>query len=147
MNQEGPYKADHLPYMNSERMIMGTSPGKSYWLGKEGKRNFLFVCAMNKYRSRTAETIYKGNKNIEVKSAGTSKDCNNPVTEDLIQWADIIFVMERKHGRILYKRFPMAVDRKLMVCLNIFDCYDYMEPALIKVLKNKVTKCYQTYFL
>ena len=35
--------------------------------------------------------------NIEVSSAGLNNDAINPVTPELIEWADIIFVMENIH--------------------------------------------------
>jgi predicted protein tyrosine phosphatase len=57
------------------------------------------------------------------------------VNKGHIGWADIIFVMEKQHGRILRQRFGEALDGKTVICLRIPDVYHYMEPALIDELK------------
>jgi predicted protein tyrosine phosphatase len=56
--------------------------------------NILFVCSRNQWRSRTAETIFKDHQGHNVRSAGTEKDARVKVSEKLIHWADLIFVME-----------------------------------------------------
>jgi predicted protein tyrosine phosphatase len=58
--------------------------------------NYLFVCSQNRLRSPTAEHIFTGHSGIEVSSAGTNNDAENPLTPELIEWADTIFVMERR---------------------------------------------------
>ena len=67
--------------------------------------NILFVCSRNKWRSRTAETIFKNNQKHNVKSAGTENDARIKVTEKLISWSDLIFVMEKKHRERLKEKF------------------------------------------
>lgn len=53
--------------------------------------NILSVCSRNKWRSRTAETIFANIQNHEIKSAGTEKDARIKVTEKLLSWADLIW--------------------------------------------------------
>jgi len=67
--------------------------------------NILFVCSRNKWRSRTAETIFKNSLNHSVKSAGTENDARIKVTEKLINWSDLIFVMEKRHRERLKEKF------------------------------------------
>ena len=38
------------------------------------------------------------------------------VNEGHIGWADTIFVMEKKHARILREKFGEALDRKPVIC-------------------------------
>ncbi len=52
----------------------------------------LFVCSRNRRRSPTAEIAFLGLPDIEVMSAGTPVDAENPVSAELIEWADIVFV-------------------------------------------------------
>jgi predicted protein tyrosine phosphatase len=42
---------------------------------------------------------------IEVSSAGTSPDAECPVSADLLEWADQVFVMEQRQRRYLQAHF------------------------------------------
>jgi predicted protein tyrosine phosphatase len=95
----------------------------------------LFVCSQNRLRSLTAEHMYRGFPGYAVRSAGTEPGARIRVNEGHIGWANIIFVMEKKHGRILREKFAEALEGKKVVCLHIPDLYHYMEPALVDELK------------
>jgi|SRR5690349_6786341 len=101
--------------------------------------NILFVCSRNKWRSRTAETVFKGHQQHEVRSAGTSADARIKVNEKLIEWADLIFVMEKRHRQILQEKFNHSLSGKEVVVLDIADEYQYMDEELIDMLKTSVT--------
>ncbi|GAB3349477.1 low molecular weight protein tyrosine phosphatase family protein [Lysobacter tyrosinilyticus] len=77
---------------------------------------------------------------IETSSAGLNHGAENPVTPELLQWADIIFVMERTHRTKLSTRFKPHLSGKRVVCLEIPDDYEFMEPALIRLLEAKVPR-------
>lgn len=68
-------------------------------------RTVLFVCSQNKLRSPTAEQVFSRREDLEVDSAGTNHDAENPLTADLVSWADLIFVMEKAHRSKLQRRF------------------------------------------
>ncbi len=55
-----------------------------------------------------------------------------------IEWADIIFVMEKSHKINLSKNFQPFLKDKRIICLDIPDEYEYMQPELGKLLKCKV---------
>ncbi|HEY9763669.1 MAG TPA: phosphotyrosine protein phosphatase, partial [Trichocoleus sp.] len=74
----------------------------------------------------------------EVESAGLDRTAEIPLSSEAIEWADIIFVMEKAHRSKLSKNFQPWLKQKRVVCLNIPDEYDYMEPALVELLKKKV---------
>ncbi|AFD05931.1 low molecular weight protein tyrosine phosphatase family protein [Solitalea canadensis] len=99
--------------------------------------NILFVCSKNKWRSRTAETIFQQLPDHVVKSAGTSDDARIKLTAKHIDWADLIFVMEIKHRQIINKKFPNAASKKLVI-LDIPDDYQYMDKELIFTLQTAV---------
>lgn len=56
--------------------------------------NFLFVCSRNQWRSPTAEKVFK-QKGYSARSAGTSPNAKNTISVADINWADLIFVMEK----------------------------------------------------
>ncbi len=100
--------------------------------------NVLFVCSKNKWRSRTAETIFKDNQDHIVKSAGTENDARIKVTDKLINWADLIFVMEKRHKQRLQDKFEQALNSKKVIVLDIEDNYKYMDEDLIETLRTSV---------
>lgn len=89
--------------------------------------NILFVCSRNQWRSRTAETIFKDNQDHHVRSAGTERDARIKVTENLIRWAELIFVMEKRHRQRLEEKFNSLLHDKKIVVLDIEDNYEYMD--------------------
>lgn len=103
-------------------------------------KNILFLCGRNRARSPTAEAVFAGRDDIAVLSAGTSKDADTPLTADLVAWADVIFTMEASQRAKLSARFRAALKNKRVVCLDIPDKYEFMAPALVQVLKAKVTR-------
>lgn len=104
--------------------------------------NILFICSRNKWRSRTAETIFKNHPFHGVRSAGTASSARIRVQENHIKWADVILVMEDHHKRRLRERFGKALRQKKISVLHIPDNYEYMDEELIEIL----TISCQSYF-
>jgi predicted protein tyrosine phosphatase len=102
-------------------------------------KNVLFVCSKNRLRSPTAEHLFGNYPGIECASAGLSNDAEIPLTPELIQWADLIFVMEKRHRIKLSAKFRKYLGKCRVICLDIPDSYDYMDPELVSLLKKKVT--------
>lgn len=100
----------------------------------------LFICSQNRIRSLTAEHMLQGVPGYAVKSAGTEPNSRIRVNEGHIGWSDLIFVMEKKHRRILDENFPEASNGKQIICLHIPDQFRYMEPALIDELKAAIAQ-------
>jgi predicted protein tyrosine phosphatase len=98
------------------------------------------VCSRNRLRSPTAEQVFTSWPGIETASAGINRDADNPVTPELLQWADLILVMERTHRSKLSAKFSAQLAGKRAVCLEIPDDFDYMEPALVELLKARVPR-------
>lgn len=101
--------------------------------------NILFVCSRNKWRSATAETIYQNHPNHQVRSAGTSAAARIKISSKLISWADLIFVMEKKHKQRINENFATELEEKTIIILDIPDDYPYMDEDLIEELKVKVS--------
>jgi predicted protein tyrosine phosphatase len=98
----------------------------------------LFICSRNRLRSPTAEAVFSGLPGVEALSAGTSPDAETPVSADLIEWADLVLVMERVHRKRLKERFGSLLSEKRIVVLGIPDKYKYMQPELVDLLRKKV---------
>ena len=108
-------------------------------------KKLLFVCSQNRLRSPTAERVFASRVNLEVASAGLNNGADIPLSIELIEWADIIFVMEKIHRSKLSKRFKLHLKNKRLVCLDIPDEYEYMEPELVKMLEQRVERLLGTY--
>ena len=100
----------------------------------------LFVCGRNRRRSPTAEEIFAAVPSLEVCSAGVSPDADSPLSGELIEWADVIFVMEPGHRQKLSRKFSACLKRKRVVCLSIPDIYEYMDPKLVRLLWDRVPR-------
>lgn len=101
---------------------------------------FLFVCSKNQLRSPTAEHIFSQIEGIEALSAGTEKDADVTLDEELIEWAEYIFVMEKIHERKVKEKFKKQIKNQKIICLNIKDDFKYMDSELIGILKLKLEK-------
>jgi predicted protein tyrosine phosphatase len=102
--------------------------------------HLLFVCSQNKLRSPTAEQVFSSLPNFEVASAGLNQDAETPLTPELVAWADIIFVMEKIHRSKLTAAFASQLNGQRIICLDIPDRFKFMDPALVRILKQKVPK-------
>jgi predicted protein tyrosine phosphatase len=99
----------------------------------------LFICSKNQWRSPTAELLFKNHAIHQARSAGTSDKARIRINQKMIDWADVILVMERKHHQILKQRFNLT--DKQMVVLDIEDNYQLNDPELINILNI----CLKTY--
>ena len=102
-------------------------------------KHVLFICSQNRLRSPTAEKIFFGRPGVEVASAGLNPDAVNPLSSDLLEWADVVFVMEKPHRNKLSKKFKTFLTDQRVICLGIPDLFDYMDPMLVQLLEEKVS--------
>lgn len=98
----------------------------------------LYVCTMNKWRSRTAEAIFKNSQNVTVRSAGTSNRARVKLNAQLLNWADKIYVMEDKHKDLILNKFRNETKFVDITVLHIEDKYKYMDEELIEILKAEM---------
>jgi len=101
--------------------------------------NLLFICSRNQWRSPTAEEIWRKIPGYQVKSAGTSPKAKRTVGPADIRWANLIFVMEKKHKNRLVAQFTRMLDHTPIHILDIPDEYQYMDQELIEELEEKVS--------
>jgi predicted protein tyrosine phosphatase len=102
-------------------------------------KHILFVCGRNLRRSPTAEAIFANAPGVETASAGLNPDADEVLTAELVEWADLIFVMEKAQRAKLAARFRASLQQSRVICLDIPDRYDLMDPELVRLLRAKVT--------
>ncbi|MDM0078690.1 low molecular weight protein tyrosine phosphatase family protein [Variovorax sp. J2P1-59] len=102
-------------------------------------QHLLFICSRNRLRSPTAEQVFAG-PDIETDSAGLAPDADCVLSPEQLEWADLIFVMERQHRAKLKQRFAGSLHGKKVVCLDIPDRYQFMQPELVALLEQKVSQ-------
>lgn len=106
-------------------------------------KKILFVCSANKHRSKTAEDFFSEKyPNYEFLSAGSNlkicrKEGTTPLSENLLDWADLIYVMETRHERIIKENTGNKYVTKTIV-LNIKDLFKYYDSSLIELLESKI---------
>ncbi len=103
-------------------------------------KKLLFVCSENRLRSPTGEEVFSAYPNVEAIGCGTNSDAETPLSGDLVEWADVILVMEKSHKNKVSKKYKDLLKHKRLVCLDIPDNYDRMQPELVRILENRVPK-------
>ena len=101
-------------------------------------KRVLFICSRNRLRSPTAEHVFSSVPGIETDSAGLASDADCLLSADQIEWADVICVMEKRHRAQLTQRFKRHLSGKKVVCLDILDNYQFMQPELVSLLEKRV---------
>lgn len=94
----------------------------------------LFVCALNQWRSPTAEHLYRDDARLQVRSAGIRADAKRRLSEADLLWADIVFVMNREQKSAIVTRFR-DIELPRIEDLDITDEYEYMDPRLQEALR------------
>ncbi|MBC6698614.1 low molecular weight protein tyrosine phosphatase family protein [Hymenobacter puniceus] len=98
----------------------------------------LFICSQNRWRSLTAERLFDGHPTYEARSAGTEPGARVRVTAGHLGWADVVFVMERKHADILRQKFQAELAGKPLVVLRIPDKFQFMDHILQDLLRERL---------
>ena len=102
-------------------------------------KRVLFVRGQNKLRSPTAEHIFASGPGVETASAGLKHEADVPVSPELLEWADVIFVMECLHRAKPAQRFRKHLSGKRVICLEVPDMFTYMQPELVSLLEARVS--------
>jgi predicted protein tyrosine phosphatase len=102
--------------------------------------NVFFICSKNRLRSPTAEQVFSAWPGVDTDSAGISAEADVLLSSEQVDWADIIFVMEKVHRSKLTKRFRRHLNGKRVICLDIPDNYAFMDPDLVQLLEAKVER-------
>lgn len=97
----------------------------------------LFVCALNQWRSPTAEHLYRDDARLQVRSAGIRAEARRRISESDLTWADVVFVMDRDQKRWIREHFP-SLDLPDIRILDVTDEFEYMDPRLQVALRTAI---------
>ena len=101
--------------------------------------NILVVCGRNKKRSRTAEYIFKNDNRFNIRSAGLSSKSDRKISENDLNWADLVFVMEKRQRAKIWEVYRHLELPKIEI-LNIADDYEFMHEDLVEMLTNRINE-------
>ena len=101
------------------------------------KQHLLFVCTANRQRSPTAEDLFSGDERYEARSCGVQAHQETMCDESLVEWADVIFCMQRWHRDALMRNIPGATETRIEV-LDIPDMYRRGESRLVMLLRERL---------
>ena len=82
-------------------------------------------------RSPTAADIVRNWPGFEADFAGLSRDADERVSVEHIEWAEVIAVMEKRQKKRLADLFGKEVKAKRVVVLDVPDRYAYGDPVLV----------------
>lgn len=100
----------------------------------------LFVCGKGRMRSPTAAEVAGRIEGVQADFAGLSADADERVSPEQIAWADVIAVMERRQLARLKRLVGSVPGGKRLVCLDIPDTYQFMQPELVDLLAVKLRR-------
>lgn len=97
----------------------------------------LFICSAGLLRSPTAAHWAAEHLGWNTRIAGLfyGDDLGWPVRQEMLDWADRVFVMTTEHEDVLLRDFTRVSGK--LVNLSIQDNYAYRSPALIKILEDR----------
>jgi predicted protein tyrosine phosphatase len=99
----------------------------------------LFICGKARKRSPTAVEVASNWPELLADFGGLSKDADERVTQEQLEWADVVMVMEhRQKARLRNIMGPLPSHTKA-ISMNIPDNYDFMDETLVDILKRKLT--------
>ncbi|MCU7816797.1 MAG: phosphotyrosine protein phosphatase [Candidatus Thiodiazotropha sp. (ex Lucinoma kastoroae)] len=102
--------------------------------------NILFICSECRLRSPTAAEVFSDYEGVDAIAAGTNADAETPLSGDLVEWADVVLVMEKSHKNKATKKFNSLLKGKKIAVLGIPDEFEYMQTELVNMLKTRVPR-------
>ena len=105
-------------------------------------KRVLFLCSAGLLRSATAAHVFSAEPyHWNTRTAGVAIEyALNPVNQALLEWADIVYVMEYEHIRDLERIFGDRLDfyKSKIYVLHVPDYFEYMSPPLVKLLRETI---------
>ena len=101
-------------------------------------KRVLTVCSANMLRSPTIAHVLSAEPyNFNTRSAGIAGFALIPVTEDLLVWADEVVCADTEHAIAIRNKMMKYQLDKPIINLNIPDIYEYRNPELIELIKER----------
>lgn len=105
----------------------------------ETMKKLLFICEGNAQRSPTFEIWFREHKpDYEVKSTGTAYGYPERLNEELLMWADRIFLMDLEQHMFMTRKFPQFIYKTEIIGCS--DQYQRESPQLYRLIEHWVRK-------
>lgn len=101
-------------------------------------RHILFICGKARKRSPTAAAVVAERLGQPTDFAGLSADADERLSPEHLAWADTIAVMEKAQLPRLKRQMAAHLKGKRLVCLDIPDDYEFMQPELIDLVAARL---------
>ncbi|WP_254436783.1 low molecular weight protein tyrosine phosphatase family protein [Ruegeria arenilitoris] len=101
-------------------------------------KNVLFICGKARMRSPTAADVVGEWPGYSTDFAGISRDADEMISSEQVEWADMIFVMDRRQKKRLSEKFGHLIKDTKVIILGIPDQFDYMAPDLVDLIVVKL---------
>lgn len=102
-------------------------------------KKLLFVCGRNEQRSPSFEIWFKEYKpEYEVMSAGITKALPGEINRDMLNWADMVFLMDLEQEIFIKREFPEFISKCEIIGCS--DQYPRASEQLNRVIKFWVNK-------
>lgn len=98
----------------------------------------LFICGRGRARSPTAAQVFADWPGVQTDFGGVSRDADDALSSEQIEWATQIYVMENRQAKSLADKFAHVLRGKRVITLAIRDDYSFMDDRLVDVLKDRV---------
>ena len=89
-------------------------------------------------RSPTAADLVSACDGVSSDFAGLSRDADERLSAEQVEWADVIAVMEARQKKRLSELYPSQLSGKKLVVLRVPDRFAYMDPALVALLRERL---------
>ena len=122
------------PYVSKKQIKTCILNGLIMNKKEEIMKHILFVCKENLKRSPPFERFFKNKlKNTEVRSAGIYYGYPYQVNQEILKWADKIYVMDLSQSKFIKENYPSQY--KKVEVIGISDEYNPDDDGLIDLIK------------
>lgn len=83
--------------------------------------------------------MFKNESRFSVRSAGLSPKSSRKISENDLNWADLVLVMEPDHRAKIKKLYSFLELPKIEI-LHIPDEYEFMDEDLVALLSDKISE-------
>jgi predicted protein tyrosine phosphatase len=105
---------------------------------RTGKMKLLFMHHPGAESQPRPETVLESDPRVEVRSAVVGDEPFDKNQEELLRWADVLVVMEKRMRHILRRRLKTFGKAKRIVCLHLPDHHDVRDPEYVSLFRERM---------
>lgn len=98
----------------------------------------LFVSSLARDRAPTAAQTFADLPGLRTDFAGLDPQADAPLSPEQLDWADRIYVFEKRHRAALAAGHARALRGRAVADLDIPGLYTFMQPELVELLRDRL---------